>query len=489
MSKKITKAKIKQATGKFVSTRTNAITSEALNTALNHNLRLGKRGNEKVKYPKRMNLAMDYKNKNLKGFKKDSKLGINQKQQVKKTIDFHREQHKMVWNANHKASNNWKSRKKSFAESVVWFGGKDEGEELQSDSLMARLIDEHGMEQALRLMMPMAQEHFENMAEEHGLELLGPLVAHLDEEGQPHFHQLHTNYLAKGDGSSPNFRQNKNKAGAKLQDSIYESFKALGFERGISHDERKEVGQTVKHEPSWKYIKGKTEEAEATKTLEKAKEATEYSIKAQTRIKESADAEAGFIGSMMKAGLQKTVKEQQETIEAQAAVKKADDATIASKDATIAKRDEKITEHEEGTADLLIKQKQALIDLRDKGNLVILEAQNGTNKAEYMKGMREGIKATKEELVEPLKKEKNTLTKERDKWMTIAKKVMAWIPGFRHDKMIADDITKQAKKQYPEDQLFQNIPVALRPEANDIDDQLEKAKELGYEPPKPTILK
>ena len=273
--------KIKSAVGKSVSTRSVSLSKKQLTTSIDHNLRLTNKGCEKVDKPTQTNLA--FENGKFIKFKQKEDYGRAIKKEILGNYDGIREQHKNLWNDNHKRANNFKNDKKSYAEQIVWFGGKDEGTELQKDSLLAKKIEKHGLAKTMKVMLPMARDHFEKMAKEFNIELIGPTVVHLDELGQPHFHQLTTNFDLN-DGTSPNFRQNKKGAGAKLQDMVAAAFEKLGFKRGISAAERLLVGESVRHQPNREYQASQAEqqinhEARQVLSTELANE-----IKAQTAI-------------------------------------------------------------------------------------------------------------------------------------------------------------------------------------------------------------
>jgi len=152
---------------------------------------------------------------------------------------------------------------------------------LREDSHLNALIKTHGIKKAATTLIKKARKHFENMAFEFGLELVGPTVAHLDEIGQMHFHQISTNFDEHGE--SINLRQNKHGRGSYVQDMVAEEFQSLGFVRGITAKERRANGETPKHIPNREYQIQKADEENAIKIKTEEKFEAKKALKAVNR--------------------------------------------------------------------------------------------------------------------------------------------------------------------------------------------------------------
>jgi hypothetical protein len=135
-----------------------------------------------------------------------------------------------------------KDIRQSFAESVLYFGKdqKDTTGSIIKESHLNKLIELHGEEKTARNLLILARNSMETIAKKYNFELIGDASLHLDEQGQIHVHQLHTNFN-KDTGASPNFAK---KIGAEMQSIVAQEFKQAGFKRGIPYAIQKIAGVT-----------------------------------------------------------------------------------------------------------------------------------------------------------------------------------------------------------------------------------------------------
>jgi len=135
-----------------------------------------------------------------------------------------------------------KDIKQSFAESILFFGGKQKATDgsLIKESHLQKLIDKHGEKAVAQKLVIISRSAMEVIAKKYNFELIGDTTIHMDEQGQLHAHQMHTNY-DKDNGSSPNF---STRIGAELQTIVAHEFKQLGFKRGVPKAIQKIAGLT-----------------------------------------------------------------------------------------------------------------------------------------------------------------------------------------------------------------------------------------------------
>ena len=141
---------------------------------------------------------------------------------------------------NPEINGNSKDIRQSFAESVIYFGADQEDTEgnIITQSHLAKLIELEDEPTVGKRLLILARTAMEKMAKRFNFELLGDATIHLDEEGQMHVHQLHTNFN-KDTGASPNFGK---KIGATMQTMIANEFKEVGFKRGVPYEIQKIAG-------------------------------------------------------------------------------------------------------------------------------------------------------------------------------------------------------------------------------------------------------
>ena len=246
-------AAISAKAGKTASIRTEVIKSYAgFSKSVDHDLRATKKALKSVTNDKGFytydgsNLAhhgnlSDYgkaQAKNLKALYKDRQIN-------------HRDLVMANGNKNTRFNNpelngSSKDIRATFAESIIYYGKDvkdDEGNFIKQGHLNA-LIAKYGEEKIAKQLLKSARESMVKMAKKFNFELIGDAQIHLDEDGQMHVHQLHTNY-DKTTGASPNFQK---KIGAISQSMIAQDLKSLGFKRGVPAEIRKIAGlDSVKH--------------------------------------------------------------------------------------------------------------------------------------------------------------------------------------------------------------------------------------------------
>lgn len=435
------------STGKFVSTRTQSRTAKQVSVNLAHNLRSTPTGCRSSD-PAIKNLI--HQDGRMSVFK-HLESGLQRlKASLMRRVPGFVAQHKKLWNDTHDRTNMFNKSKKSFAETVIWFGGKDQGQELRSDSHVNQLFEQHGQRKAAEMLMDKARIHFENMADEFNLTLIGPTVMHMDEEGQPHFHQNHTNFDNKT-GLAPGFEKNKNKSGEKLQDMIYETFKPLGFHRGISVADRAEIGASNRYQNVHDYS------AAQDQTNQMAKQARQDRadvVKARNRIDtqiaklrhETSD--VGLAEKLLAPALviQKTKK-----------IKKLEQKQ-RSQDKTIAAHDDEIAR---------------LMTIIDADDATIRQMALDAKKVaaeQYKKGEEAGIARAKqamtEHAVQPLQAQIATMKSDNLETKAQIEQMIKYYSQFDAMTPMVNHITKH----YGKDQfLLDNVPTI-----SDIDADLEK---------------